>query len=477
MILLLFYTFSNAQQDYEEWLKKQQEQFQEFKDARDKAFAEFLKKEWQAFELFKGLKPDETPKPVIFPATIAKEIPADIQSKKIKEIQLPKPPIKKESDSIEKFFSKILNKEDTLSFSFFDVSLKVKYDKAILKAILESPVNEKQISNYWAKLSRSNYEDLLDQSKKLREQMKLNDWGYCLLLSYIGETLYPNFENNIKLFTWFMLLKTGYDARIGYEKNEVFLLLPSKHIIYRAQYFDLDNKRYYVVTLNGEPKKVKEVYTYNGSYQGAQNLIGLNITNSPVIGQVIVDKKLKFLYGEKEFNVELKLKKDVINFFNNYPQTDYEVYFDASLSPDARYSLLHNLKPIIEGKSEAEAVNILLRFVQTAFEYKKDDVQFGREKPFFAEETLFYPYSDCEDRSVLFAYLVRNLIGLEIIGLDYPGHIATAVKFSTDIKGFIIKYNKEDYLICDPTYINANIGQCMTKYEDLKPKLISIGGK
>jgi hypothetical protein len=112
--------------------------------------------------------------------------------------------------------------------------------------------------------------------------------------------------------------------------------------------------------------------------------------------------------------------------------------------------------------------------VQTAFEYKKDYVQFGIEKPLFAEETLFYPYSDCEDRSVLFAYLIRSLIGLEVIGLDYPGHIATAVKFCTEVKGDIINHNGENYLICDPTYINANIGQCMTKYMDVKPKVISI---
>ena len=191
----------------------------------------------------------------------------------------------------------------------------------------------------------------------------------------------------------------------------------------------------------------------------------------------MANKKLKFRYGDEEFNVSLRLKKDVIDFYNNYPQTDYEVYFGAFLSPEARYSLIHDLKPIIEGKSEAEAVNMLLRFVQTAFEYKNDDDQFGREKPFFAEETLFYPYSDCEDRSVLFAYLVRNLIGLEVIGLDYPGHIATAVKFNTEITGDVIKNNEKEYLICDPTYINANIGQCMPRFKNVEPKVIFIGGK
>ncbi len=73
-LIFLLFLFSTlyAQQDYKKWLKEEQKKFQEFKDARDKAFVEFLKKEWQAFELFKGLVPDETPKPVNIPVTTNK---------------------------------------------------------------------------------------------------------------------------------------------------------------------------------------------------------------------------------------------------------------------------------------------------------------------------------------------------------------------------------------------------------------------
>ena len=138
------------------------------------------------------------------------------------------------------------------------------------------------------------------------------------------------------------------------------------------------------------------------------------------------------------------------------------------------YSLLSNLKSLVEGKSEIEAVNILLRFVQTAFQYQTDAEQFGIEKYLFSEETVFYPYSDCEDRSILFSFLVRQLIGLKVVGLDYPGHVATAVKFSVDLNGDSIIYQNQNYLICDPTYINAPIGMCMPQYKNIKPEVIII---
>ncbi len=139
-------------------------------------------------------------------------------------------------------------------------------------------------------------------------------------------------------------------------------------------------------------------------------------------------------------------------------------------------SLVEQLKPILTGKTKSEALNILLRFVQTAFEYKTDQQQFGKEKCLFAEETLYYPYCDCEDRSIIFAYLVKKLLGLEVIGLDYPGHIATAVKID-NVPGDYVTVNGKKYLICDPTYINANIGMSMPRYKNVKPEIVQISQK
>jgi len=87
----------------------------------------------------------------------------------------------------------------------------------------------------------------------------------------------------------------------------------------------------------------------------------------------------------------------------------------------------------------------MLRFVQTAFKYKTDNENFVREKPLFPEETLYYEYSDCENRSILFAHLVQELLVLEVIGLNYPGHIATAVRFNTNVTGDYITYNEKKY--------------------------------
>jgi len=90
----------------------------------------------------------------------------------------------------------------------------------------------------------------------------------------------------------------------------------------------------------------------------------------------------------------------------------------------------------------------LLYWVQTAFVYEYDDKVWGHDRAFFAEESLSYPYCDCEDRSILFSRLVRDLLGLDVILVFYPGHLATAVAFTDNVDGDYIELNGKHYIIC-----------------------------
>ena len=111
------------------------------------------------------------------------------------------------------------------------------------------------------------------------------------------------------------------------------------------------------------------------------------------------------------------------------------------MSEELRSALYAQLKTVIEGKSQKDAANILLNFVQTAFEYKTDGDQFGFEKPNFPDETFYNPCSG-------------GRLSEEITG-DY-----------------VVLDDGSKYLICDPTYIGAPIGMCMDQYKQVAPEII-----
>jgi hypothetical protein len=52
-------------------------------------------------------------------------------------------------------------------------------------------------------------------------------------------------------------------------------------------------------------------------------------------------------------------------------------------------------------------------------------------------------------------------MGLRVALVYYPGHLATAVCFSSPVAGDYITVDDRRFTICDPTYINAPVGRTM----------------
>ncbi|MGA1824095.1 MAG: hypothetical protein ACMUIP_05460 [bacterium] len=471
---------TRAESEFEKWKNQELASFQEFKDKRDKEFTRFLNRQWKEFKLFAGHKIYEKPKPVKSPVAPLKEagkkeafggkiiekIPVTEPEKEIKEPSLDKKPIIKEPH--------YEIPGESVTIDFFGISITTAYDP-LMKINLKGKIDKKTISSSWEKLSKTHYESTLNDIQRYKNDLQLNDWGYYFLIHNIANGIYGEKNaNEIELFTWFILTKSGYEARIGYNENKINLLLPSNNTIFGAPFIQLGTKNYYAISFDETQKHLGSLYTYNGSYPEADHLMDNNIRVSPHITNTMSTKILDFSYQGKHYEIPVTFNEKLVEFFRFYPQTNFTIYFSASVSDEAAASLIKGLKPHILGKTEGEAVNFLLRFMQTAFEYKTDAEQFGREKYLLSEETLYYPFSDCEDRSFLFAFLVNKLTGLDVIGLHYPNHLATAVRFTDDIKGDSIVNNGTRYIICDPTYINADIGMAMPRFKNITPKIITF---
>ncbi|MCD8136397.1 MAG: hypothetical protein LUH01_10815 [Parabacteroides gordonii] len=87
---------------------------------------------------------------------------------------------------------------------------------------------------------------------------------------------------------------------------------------------------------------------------------------------------------------------------------------------------------------------------------------------------LYYPYNDCEDRAIFFCRLVQILLDRPVALVDYPNHIAAAVCFSEPIKGTSVQQEGKEYTLCDTTYINVGIGECMEQFVKIRPQLIQL---
>ena len=184
----------------------------------------------------------------------------------------------------------------------------------------------------------------------------------------------------------------------------------------------------------------------------------------------------------KNLKASVRVNKNLIDFYDTYPSSElnsnpltrWAMYANTPLTDNVKRDLYPTLKHQIQNLSNRQAIEQLLNFVQTAFVYEYDDKVWGGDRALFAEETLYYPYADCEDRSILFSRLVRDLLNLPVVLVYYPGHLATAVAFQTAEQGDYIMLDGKRFTICDPTYIGAPVGATMPKMENKTAKVILL---
>ncbi len=484
--------FDSADDEFKKLKQQTDSEFSQMKASVDEEFGELLENAWKEFELASGLVRDTTPKPKQPPVA---KTPAKPEPKPAPEPEpepqpettpvpetpsqpepapVPKPapapkPVEKPSETPAPPLP-----ADRIAIKFYGTEITLKYDRLWKRATPLNRVSPEAIKSSWDYFSKTDYSPFLEQANYVKSAMALNDWGYCRLLNTVSYYLYPDESNRRPVFVWFMLVHSGFDARIGYLDDQIFVMIPSPQTVYAAPFYEFDNRKYYITGLGGSiyGSEAKSLYSYEGRHEEASKAIDFSFAEIPKVGRKETTKHLNFEYERAQYDLDVALNETMMEFMNSYPQVDLDVYFGAPVSTDTARTLIEGLKPVIDGKDEKIAANMLLRFVQTSLKYQTDDEQFQYENYLFPEESLYYPYCDCEDRSFLYGFLVRELLGLEVVGLQFPGHVATAVKFSSAVPGDSITVGGSNYTICDPTYINADIGMCMPQFLDVKPVII-----
>ena len=401
-----------------------------------------------------------TPKPEVKPTPKPSPKPTPKPEAKPTPKPTPKPTLEDPKPGNVKQFKY----QKTFDLKFYGTTLKI--PKIIDNRFVLRGTSEGEVSEAWSNLSEEDYKSLIDACLSYKKQLNLCDWGYLQLTEEVAKHFCGvNAKSECSFFHMFLLCQSGYKVKVGRMDNNLVLLVPTDCMLYNISYFDINGSRYFLYKVDSP----SSMYTYNKDFSHSTKNISMHITNEQYFNNNPYNKTVK----SRKYDVVVNSKVNVnqIQFFEKYPQCEFSVYASAKVSEDVKTTVLPILAQSIRGKSEEEAANILIDFVQTGFEYQTDQEQFGYEKPFFVEELFYYPYADCEDRSVLYAYLVHQLMGLDVVLIRYPNHLATAVHFNSHIEGDALIVDGKRYLVCDPTYINAPIGSAMPQFRNVTPQL------
>lgn len=492
------------------------QEYQDYVDRMNAEFVEFVAKQWELFDEFKKQQ-------LAFSLPKIEEAPVAVNTVSEKEV------VTEESKEIEYIVeTKLPAVTETVNMSYEEkdndnYELKTRLDKdgavdlPVKEYVEEKPTpvtngteiilnfygrqvplhvsqklkakssgkDEKNVANYFANIAKNREETkaLWDELTGVVDEFGLNEWGYFCLLRTLSEKMFTNIDDRV-LFCFYMLRNEGnFKARVARGKNSdrltLLIALDNSKEVYSYTFFQFKDDengtrkvKYY--TVYGGGKANEAVYSYDFCKQDVDKKeMKLDFTKNLNMGACDVTRTVQLT---KKRSVTLPYNKAHMAYLNDVPMTVFPIYFVNPIAIEAQQVLQDSFNEMRSQYTPTQFIQMLLHFVQTGFEYKTDDAQFGYEKYFYPEEVIGYPYCDCEDRSALFAWLVQKYTNAKVIGLQYEGHVATAVWFGDDanVKGDGFMYGGKKYYVCDPTYINASIGMTMPQFKGKTPKIIKL---
>lgn len=453
----------NTNSDYQAFRKGVLDNYGSFRKTVLENYAKYLQGVWDEYEQFKGIKRDHEPKPSIAPkADVKPQDVTPIQS--APEVKPTVQPVPTDNPIPVKPIAPCTL--PNMSFPFYGMKLST----VLCHAQTIDGIEHQAIAKAWDAYRQDRVmKDVLLSLQSLAMAYDLNDWFTFELVRNYTEALCKNHESKTVL-QHFLLVNMGYDVRLASCGNQLLLLVPFTQQVYERSYLVIDGKKYYVFD-DHSTSKIQNAGVYTCRLPNETDK-GRNIDLTIRGGNIGIKTGVAHRFSMSDGKISLQgfVDEGTMEAIRRYPQMDIPFYAMSTIDSKFHQSLLAQVNEQIRGCSEKEAVARILHFVQYAFDYAADREQHGYEKPYFIEENFYYPKNDCEDRAILFAFLVHNLLGLDVHLVQYPGHECTAVNFSTtQMNGDGYMYKGKAFYICDPTFIGATIGQCMPGYRNVKP--------
>ncbi len=478
-------SFGNEwQEEFNRTAKSHLQEFEEtarshFEQIRSNLNADFIKtidNAWRDYRVMAGEERPQRKEPETIP--VAPELPDNKPAPDPLElipgkINMPYVPVKPIDLTVPKNPQPLLVKEPrVMQFDFFGTKFQI---KPCYYSNLDVRPDQNSIKQAWQQCSASKQTDgLIDDCIRLRESLRLPDMGYLWLLETVAEEICPGNPDSQAFLTAYLLNQSGYDTKIGFSDSALTLLFPTDVLVYATPRVEIDGKDYYI-----RNRKAAETYvrTFNTDFYKD----GIEIRMVPDRMPEFPADQPGHVYSsglwtsEPEFKVTVN--EPLMKFMGEYPQISWEYYAQAPLTEEFRANVLPVMAERTKGAglNEYDGVRKLLAFLHYGFDYKEDHKQYGYEKVNFPDENFYYPFNDCEDRSILFATLVREIYGLDVVLLHYPNHLSTAVNFNDPTaKGDFLTIDGKHYVVCDPTFSGAPVGMSMPQYASAKPEIYRI---
>ena len=397
----------------------------------------------------------------------------------VQEVIKPEPPIK-QPEPLAEVKEETFRANSYMTFEVFGTQCKVRIGENCrfkLKDVSSDAVADVIRDEF----PKPQFDNMLFDCLQERKRHDFSDWAYYQMLLALTRKFYGEGTNEAVLAQAFLYSQSGYKMRLAHDDSHLYMLAATRHFIYNKLFFSLDGDWYFML----DGKQSEKLSICQASFPKESSL-SLKISAAQRLAMNPTGERTLTSRKNPDFSFTIHSNKNYIDFLGTYPSstvnnnfmTRWSMYANCPLDESIREQLYPKMKEKLAGKSELMAVQELLWWMHgnvdlegviqdsDCFLYRYDEDVWGVDRAFFGEETLFYPYCDCEDRSILLSHLVRDVVGLDVVLVYYPGHLAMAVHFNEPVEGDYVMCEGRKFIVVDPTYIGSRVGETMPMVAD-----------
>lgn len=256
------------------------------------------------------------------------------------------------------------------------------------------------VADMWMRLSQPEYASLVADCIKQKQKLNMCDWAFMLFAEAIAKECTSDANARAVMMTY-LVSQAGYNVRLAStDDNRLDMMYASQHQIFDKPYISSEGFNYFPFSTDSR--------SYRLCSSRFKNETGLSlwINKLPQVSTISSGDRSIASKKYPDFRLTSNVNKNLITFYDTYPTSSvgsnpvsrWAMYANTPISDHVRQQFYPQLRSLTTGKTPLEAVERILNWIQTGFVYEYDDKVWGGDRAFFAEESLYYPYCDCEDR-------------------------------------------------------------------------------
>lgn len=349
-----------------------------------------------------------------------------------------------------------------ISLSFYGAPVQLELPEAFMQSpVLTGTPDKTALEQRIRSWDPAQLETIASSLKESARKMLLDDVGTGRLIHNCARNLYGE-AADAALFEWILLRHAGYDAVLGYG-GTLKTYVQFAFLTEGTQFVLFMGKKYTLPQGEPDPAVAKETIFVSGLEPATpRQAMFWNLYRLPLLGKSRRLRKCSFTFDARNYKLYIPWMDDVVDYLNDLPVISLgPLFYQTPMNQRARIIMQDSLNAWTQGFSPRKKLDFMLAFLQQSFPYRRDRDYLKYDRHNFSEQTLAAPFSDCEDKAILYAQLVRDVLGLSAILLYNSSleHVSVGIAWKDVGAGTIVQFQNQHYLICEPANYGYRSGE------------------